>query len=122
MLRIMEYVHRRPDLDDLARIHHGDGLRDFGNRIQSGHRLLKDHRNLRAADLPYLAIRKGNQVAAIKKDFTSDDPPWRADQPRDRHRRDALAAAAFSNKTKCLALGHAERNIVDGFNDTFVGV
>src|SRR5262249_463983 len=87
------------------------------DRIQRGHRLLKNHGDLTASNLPHFLIRKRNEVSTIQKNFTTDDSSRRAHKPCYRHRRDAFTASALSDKTNRLAFGHAERNIVDSLDN-----
>ena len=70
--------------------------RDFGNLIadredgvERRHRLLEDHRDPIAADLPHLGFGKRCEVASLEPDLTSGfDPPRRPDESHDRQRRD----------------------------------
>ena len=55
----------------------GDLSPDRQERVQRGHRLLKDHRDLVAADRLHFALGEIEEVAALKADGTADDPSRR---------------------------------------------
>jgi len=60
----------------------GDLSADRQHRVQRGHRLLKDHRDLVAADLAHLRLTEVQEVAPGKADRARDDAPGRRrDQP-----------------------------------------
>ena len=100
-----------------------DGFRNlethFKNRIQRSHRLLEDHRDLRASNLPHLLFGHGLKITPIQQDFAAHHSSWRADEASDRHRRHAFPATAFADKAKRFASGNIERNVVDSFDDAF---
>src|SRR5579883_2286838 len=94
---------------------------DLEDGIQRSHRLLKDHRHLRAAHPPHFLFGNGCEIASIEKYLASDNSAGRADETCDRHRRHTLPAAALADKTEGAPLRYGERNIVDCFRDAFLG-
>ena len=92
-----------------------DLIADGKNRIERGHRLLEDHRDLVASDLAHLLVTELEQILAAVDDLAADNfPRRRRDQPHDRQRSDALAAAGLADQPKSLALVDLEANAVDG--------
>ncbi len=66
----------------------GDLMADRQHRVQRGHRLLEDHRDLVAANLAHLGLAEAEKVATGKADHAGNDAPGRrGDQPQDRERR-----------------------------------
>src|SRR5881275_3043952 len=64
---------------------------DRVHRVQRGHRVLEDHRDLLAADLAHRVLREAHQVAALVDDLALVDHVRIGDQPHHRQHRDALA-------------------------------
>src|ERR1051326_4913697 len=93
---------------------------NFENRIQCCHRLLENHRDLRATNLAHLAIGQGHEISSVEQNFARGNSSWWTDQTRDRHGGDALAASAFPDKSQRLASFHNERNTVYGSDHTFI--
>ena len=91
---------------------HLDDLRaDRMERIQRGHRLLEDHRDLAAAHRAHLRLAERAQVDAVE-----DDASRRAravDEAEDRERRDRLARPGFADERELLAGADRERDAVD---------
>ena len=71
----------------------GDLVAARVDRVQRGHRLLEDHRDRVPAHVPHLLVGHREKVAAREPDRALDDPAGPLDEPHDRERRDALAAA-----------------------------
>ena len=72
----------------------GDLLADGHHRIERRHRLLEDHRDLVAAHAAHLFFADLQEVAAAELDRARDDAARRiGDEPHQRQRRHALAAA-----------------------------
>src|SRR5262245_41324946 len=100
----------------------GDLLTDREDRIERRHRLLEDHRDLLAADLPHLRRRQVQEVPAVVEDLTLDDAAGRlGDQPHDAERRHALAAARLAHHAERLAGLDVEVDAVDRANHALVG-
>ena len=99
-----------------------DLLANGEHRIERCHRLLEDHRDLLAANLPHLFGREVQQVDAVIADLARDDAARRlADQPHDAERGDALAAAGFADDTKRFAGVDMKAHAIDGANHTPIG-
>ena len=97
-----------------SRIGLGDLLADRVDRVQRGHRLLEDHRDLVAADRAHLALGELEQILARRRAPRPFDAPGRMrDEPHDRERGHALAAARFADDAERAALGDVERDAVD---------
>ena len=54
---------------------------DGEQRIERGHRLLKDHRDVVAADVLHLAFGEAEQIGALEADRAADDAARRARRP-----------------------------------------
>jgi hypothetical protein len=61
-----------------------DLLADAHQRVQRGHRILIDHRDLVAADLAQLPFVQPGQLPAGEPDVPAGDPQRRAEQAHDR--------------------------------------
>ena len=97
----------------------GDLLADGEHGIERGHRLLEDHRDLLAADLPELAVGEVEQVLAVEQNLAAGlDAPRRADEPQNGEGGDRLPAAALADDAERLAGHHVERDAIDGARDT----
>ena len=82
-----------PELQDLAQL-----LLDAEDGVERGHRVLKDHRDLVAADRPQLSDRHLQDIVAAEQDLAAQDPAGRArDEPQDRRSADALAAPRLAD-------------------------
>ena len=90
-----------------AGVVHLDGLPDLvadrQDRVQRGHRVLEDHRHVAAPDLPELALRHLDQVAALEHRLTLDHAPGRLrNQSEHRHHRHALARPRLAHDAEDL--------------------
>ncbi|MNC67594.1 hypothetical protein D3C75_1181020 [compost metagenome] len=72
-------------------------IADREYRIQRGHRFLKNHGDLTAANFPQLIFTLLTQVFAVKTYFTLFDETGLAQQSHDRERSDTFTASGFSN-------------------------
>ena len=100
----------------------GDLVADRQHRVERGHRLLKDHRNVVAADIAHFVFVELQQVFPLQRDRAADDLSWRiGDQPHDRQRRHRLAAAGFADYCQGLAAPQRERDVIYGFDDARPG-
>ncbi len=86
---------------NLQGLHHL--LADREHRIERGHRLLEDHRDVAAALLAHLLFGEVEQVLAFEQDLALRDLPGLGEQAHDRERRHRLAAAGFSHHGDDLA-------------------
>ncbi len=98
------------------------------HRVERGHRLLKDHRDPRAADLAHFVFgqlgedRRLRLPLRVHHDLPAGDSAGRGDQPDDRHRGHAFAAAAFADQAERFAARNAQRDIIDRADHALVGV
>src|SRR5215831_15896604 len=97
-----------------------DLLADRVDRAERGHRLLRDQRDLGAADRAQLGALRGEAGevdgrprALLKEDLTADDAPGRLDDLQDGLHGHALAASALADDPDHLARLHVEAHAVD---------
>src|SRR6185436_18459074 len=98
-----------------------DLIADGEHRVQRRHRLLEDHRDPVAADRAHLGLGQGEQVPAAVADLARGDAARRRDQPHDRERGHALAAAGFADDPEGAAPRDLERDAVDGADRPLIG-
>src|SRR6478609_5962529 len=94
--------------------HFGDLAADRGQRVERRHRLLENHRDAVASELPNLRWRKRLNLAPVEPDGPPADAQRVAQQPDERQRRDALAAAGFPHEAHRLAAPDRERHVLYG--------
>jgi hypothetical protein len=70
--------------------------------VERSHRVLEDHRELTAADLPQLSAAQSQQVASLE-DRLAFNGCTRREQPHQREHRHRLPAAAFASDAEDLA-------------------
>ncbi len=93
----------------------GDLVAHTHHRIERRHRLLEDHRNLVAADAPHLRFAITHGIAAPIENFAADNAASTlVEQPDDRKRGHALAAAGLADQPDRLAVRNVETDAVDG--------
>ena len=85
----------------------GDLRADAVHRVQARERILEDHRDVLAADLPQLLRRQREQVAAHEVDVALDRGALLVEQAHDREVRDALARAGLADDAERLAAATA---------------
>ena len=91
---------------------------DLQGRVQRGHRVLEDHRDLVAADVLHLAFRKLRQVLAVEEHLAAHDPRRRLrDEAHDRERSDRLPATGLADNAERLPLLQREADAVDRLHD-----
>ena len=78
----------------------GNLFTDSENRIERGHRILKNHGDVIAAHVAHLAVGKPEQIFSVKENFPADDFPRRRDQPHDRQRGHRFATAALAHQAQ----------------------
>ena len=93
--------------------HLGDLESDGVDRIETGHRLLKDHRDDAAANRQHFALRQGGEVATVELDGALLDHALLAEQTHDRERRYRFARAAFPDEPDDLAPADAETHVLE---------
>ena len=87
------------------------------HRIQAGHRLLKNHRDLTATNFQHLALRKCQQIASTKENRSAINSAWRTrNQLHRRHRSYALATTRFTNDCKSLSRMNGQTQARNGLN------
>ena len=93
-------------------------LRAHGiDRVQRGHRFLKDHRQPIAAQAPHLGVFQAGHVLPAVKDFRAFRHLGAFGQkPHDGAGGDGFAAAAFADQRDGLALEQGERHIADSLD------
>src|SRR6266699_3354716 len=92
-----------------------DLLADREDRVQRGHRLLKDHRDLVAADVANLFVVELDEVVAVEDDLTRYDAAGRdRKQAQDAEGANAFAATALADDREGFTL-------VDVVGDTVYG-
>jgi hypothetical protein len=80
-----------------------------------GRRILKDHRELAAAQVAKRRFRQAEQVAPFEQRSAACEPGALArQQPEDRSTGDRLAGPAFADEPQHLALGEPEGHVVHG--------
>ena len=87
---------------------------DGEHRVQARHRVLEDHRDVAAADLPQLGVRKLEKVAVLEHRRARGDLAGAREDAEEREGGDALAAAGLADDPECLARRDVERDPVDG--------
>ena len=93
-------------------------LLDRVQRIERGHRLLEDHRDLVAPDVAERARIEGQEVHAVEADAARRVRRGGVGQePQDRQRRHRLARARFADERHGLGLADIEGHIADGVGD-----
>src|SRR5262249_47352349 len=70
------------------------------DRVQRGHRILKDHRDLCAAQLMQLVLAELEDVVALERHPAANNLAWRYDESHDRERGHAFTAAALPNNAQ----------------------
>ena len=93
----------------------GDLVADGVDRIERGHRLLKNHRDLAPAHPAHIALRQLHQIAALKHHLPGKDLPGRhRNQAQSRQRRDRFSTAAFPHQRHGLPGKDRECYILHG--------
>jgi hypothetical protein len=111
--RLFPHGRRRKVLVQADRL--ADLLADAEHRVERGHRLLEDHRQLVAAHVAHRGLVERQQVAAVERDRAADDASRRIrHQAHDRKRGHALAAARFADDGQGLAARKRKGQAVDG--------
>ena len=86
---------------------------DPAHRVERGHRLLKHHRDVAAADAAQPVGVELRQIGAVEVDALGRDLPRRhRHQPHERQGRHGLAGAGFPHQPDDLPAAHLEGNIL----------
>ena len=103
-----------------------DGLDDLcadgEDRVERGHRLLKDHADVAAADRLHVSLGEFHEIAAEERDSAGLDAGVRRKKPHDREGRHAFSGAALADDAEGAAGFQAEGEVVDSADDAFFGV
>ena len=97
----------------------GDLVADAEHRVEAGHRLLEDHRDVAAAELAQRPGRHPGEIddragARAEQDLAAGDAAGRiGDQSHDRQARHRLARAGFADHRQRLARVERERDVLD---------
>jgi hypothetical protein len=81
----------------------GDLLADAEDRVERGHRLLEDHRDVAAADGLHLRLGQVGQVLPLEQDLAVDAGVALGQQAQHAQASDGLAAAAFAHHAQAFA-------------------
>ena len=90
-----------------------DLVADAHQRVQRRHRLLEDHRDGAAAQLPQRRGVAGRDVDAVDLDRATGDPGGAWEQADERAQRHRLPGPGLADKAERLAGLYVERNAVD---------
>ena len=99
----------------------GDLPADGVDRRERRHRILKDHRDLGAADRADLVSRQLQQVPPLVEHMSLDHGVRVADQPHHRQHRDGLAGAGLTDDPDHFARRDRERDAVDRAHESLLG-
>ena len=95
---------------------------DRHDRVQRGHRLLEDHRDIAAAHAPHGGFGQRRKFPAGKRNRARHDARHVARQePHDGERRHRLAGAGFAGDAEGLAGGKIEGEVLDDDARAFRG-
>src|SRR5687767_2009235 len=95
-----------------------DLLTDGVDRIQRRHRILKDHRDIVAADVSHPIIGRGRQLFALESYGPRHDFSRQRDQSHDRERGDRFTRARFANQPEQLTFIDVETDVIDSLYKT----
>src|SRR5436190_15564057 len=109
-------VHAEVRLERLA-----DLPADGQHRIQRGHRVLEDHRDLAAANAPQRPVPEPQQVTPPEERGAAGDVTGPRQDAEQRECGHALAAARLADDAERLARADLERDAVDGVDGAAVG-
>ncbi len=105
--------HRVVDGDRLD-----DLVADAVHRVEAGKRILEDHRDLLATDLPELVVGGLEEVpVALEDRLAAHLRPFAVDETEERQVRDALARSRLADDPERLAASEAEGEVVDRADD-----
>src|SRR5688500_15136777 len=110
-------VHAEVKLNRFAQLA-GDGE----DRIEGGHRVLEDHRDLFAADLAHVVVGHLQDVATLEQDLAGRDLARRArNQAHDREPGHAFTAPGLADDAEGLARHDIERDVVNCLDNAVLG-
>ena len=106
------FVHLQVQLKRLGQL-----PADGEHRVEGGHRLLEDHADLVAADVPDLVLVHLEDVFAFEENLAADDLAGRVrNKPEHREGADTLAATTLTHQSENLARHDVIADAVDRLN------
>jgi hypothetical protein len=99
-----------------------DLVADAEHRIERGHRLLEDQRDLGPAHGPHRAFIERQQVASLEQKLAGGDAAGRLDQAHQREGGHRFAAARLADQPERLASLDVKADMVDSRDRTVGGV
>ncbi|MNI08007.1 hypothetical protein D3C73_610300 [compost metagenome] len=93
--------------------HFGDLLTDLQDRVERGHRFLKDHADTVAANFLHVLERDGQKFLALEFNLAGHAGVSGRQQAHDRHGRDAFAGAGFADDGNGFLRCDVEAHIFD---------
>ena len=90
---------------------------DGKDRVQAGHRLLKDDGNLVAANFVHLLLGELGQIAPLEQDLAFGNIAVAVQQLQDAHRRNRFAGTGLAHDPDRPARLQRIRHVVDRFDD-----
>ncbi len=103
--------------------HLRDLISNREDRIERGHRLLKDHGDPVPPDSPHVGHGKLEEVCSTKVNPPMDDPSrWFRYEAHDRESRHTLATAGLADQPQSFSPIQIEAHIIDGLRDALEGV
>ncbi len=101
----------------------GDLAAHREHRVQRGHRILEDHRDVLAPDTPQLPVGQLQQIPSFEPHLPPDDAPGRLrDEPQNAQHRDALARSRLTHHAERLAGIEVVAHLVHGVHHAVIGV
>lgn len=94
---------------------------DFKNRVQGGHRLLKNHRNIVASDAPHFIVRQSQQVVVVEGDLSTNNATRFREELQQGERSHRFSAPRFADQSQGFPRANGKRNIVNGFDNSVAG-
>ena len=94
---------------------------DLLDRVQRGHRILEDHRDLRAAHPPELVLGGVHELRPLVVRGALEVRVGRAREPHQRHRGHGLAGARLAHHREDLAGRELERHALHGLHHALLG-
>ena len=131
-LRVRNFNQTQLFKHDFARFRFGNAfvdaqrldqlIADGEKRVERGHRVLKDHADLIAADFAEHFGRECGQIRAVKDHFIRRDFGIVGQKVQHGEHRDALAAAAFADDADGFAFIHVQVYAANGLHLTDVDI
>ena len=103
-----------PGLTELAVRAHllGDLVPDSERRVQAGHGLLENHRDVVPAQLAHSGLVEARELLPFEADGTAHSGDLRRQQSHDRESRNGLARTTFPHESQRLSAVHCEVGVL----------